>query len=227
MSIQDLRYAVRSLSRAPGFAVAVILTLGLGIGANTAIFSVVRGVLLKPLPYHDAGRLVMVWSENPQAGGAATPVSPADFDDLRSMSRSFAGMDYALSFIVRTAVVGHGEEGLLHVSRVGAGLLDVLAAPVQLGRRFTEGERGVAVLSDHAWRARFASDPTIVGRRVQLYGNETLEIVGVAAPGFAFPYRSMLGASGIATPPVADARIKTSSDQPKRNPANRPQPSRR
>jgi predicted permease len=211
----DLRAAVRSLAAARGFTALAVFALALGIGANGAIFSVVRGVLLKPLPYHDAGRLVMVWSENPQAGGAVAPVSPADFDDLRSMSRSFAGMDYALSFIVRTAVVGHGEEGLLHVSRVGSGLLDVLGAPVQLGRRFAEGERDVAVLSDHAWRARFAADPTIVGRRVQLYGNETLEIVGVAAPGFAFPYRSMLGASGIATPPVADLWVPMPLDAPR------------
>ena len=126
----DLRAAVRSLAAARGFTALAVFALALGIGANGAIFSVVHGVLLKPLPYHDADRLTMIWSANPQAGGAAAPVSPADFDDLRSMSQSFVGMDYALSFIVRTALVGHGEEGLLHVSRVGAGLLDVLGAPV-------------------------------------------------------------------------------------------------
>lgn len=213
--LHDVRAAVRALAAARGFTALAVAALALGIGANGAIFSVVRGVLLKPLPYQDASRLVMVWSENPQAGGAATPVSPADFDDLRTMSRSFAGMDYALSFIVRTAAVGRGEDGLLHVSRVGDGLLDVLGAPVQLGRRFGAGERDVAVLSDHAWRVRFAADPTIVGRRIQLYGNETLEIVGVAAPGFAFPYRSMLGASAIATPPVADLWVPMPLDAPR------------
>jgi len=213
--LNDLRAAIRALAAARGFAALAILALALGIGANGAIFAVVNGVLLKPLPYRDADRLVMVWSENPQAGGAATPVSPADFEDLRAMSRSFAGMEYALSFIVRTAAVGHGDAGLLHVSRVGDGLLDLLGAPVQLGRRFGAGERDVAVLSDHAWRVRFAGDPTIVGRRLRLYGNETLEIVGVASPGFAFPYRSMLGASGIATPPMADLWVPMPLDAPR------------
>ena len=109
-SLHDLRAAVRSLAAARGFTALAVFALALGIGANGAIFSVVHGVLLKPLPYRDADRLVMLWSANPQAGGAAAPLSPADFDDLRAMSRSFAGMDYALSFIVRTALVGHGED---------------------------------------------------------------------------------------------------------------------
>lgn len=213
--LRDLRAAMRALLAARGFTALAVAALALGIGANGAILSVVGGVLLKPLPYPDPDRLVMIWSTNPQAGGAPAPVSPADLDDLRTMSRSFAAMDYALAFMVRTALVGRSDEGLLHVSRVGGGLLDVLGAPVQLGRRFRDGERDVAVLSDQAWRIRFGADPAVIGRRIQLYGNETLEIVGVAAPGFLFPYRSMLGASGITTPAVTDLWVPMPLDGPR------------
>ena len=139
--LRDLRAAMRALLAARGFTALAAAALALGIGANGAILSVVGAVLLKPLPYHDPDRLVMIWSTNPQAGGAPAPVSPADLEDLRTMSRSFAAMDYALAFMVRTALVGQSDEGLLHVSRVGGGLLDVLGAPVQLGRRFRDGER--------------------------------------------------------------------------------------
>jgi hypothetical protein len=151
----DLRAAVRSLTAARGFTLLAVAALALGIGANGAIFSVVNAVLLKPLPYRDADRLVMAWSENPQAGGAANVLSAANFTDLRQMSRSFAAMDYALAFMIRSAIVGEGDQGLLGVARVGDGMLELLGATPQIGRLFGAGERGVAVLSDAAWRGRF------------------------------------------------------------------------
>jgi len=213
--LHDLRTAVRALFASRGFTGLAVLALALGIGANAAIFSMVHGVLLEPLPYHDAGRLVMIWSENPQAGGAPAPLAPADIDELRAMSRSFSAMEHALAFIVRAPIVGSEDRGLLHIARVGPTMLDVLGAPLQLGRRFGAGDTAVAVLSDHAWRARFGADPAILGRRLPLYGNETLEIVGVAAPGFTFPYRSMLGASGIATPPRVDLWVPMPLEGPR------------
>jgi predicted permease len=211
----DLHTAVRSLLAARGFTALAVLALALGIGANSAIFTVVDGVLLKPLPYREADRLVMVWNTNPQAAGAAAPLSPADVVDLRAMSRSMAAMDYGLAFVVRSALAGRGDQGLVHVSRVGSGLLDVLGAPIALGRRFGEGDRDVAVISDRAWRTWFGADPAIVGRRLQLAGNETLEIVGVAAPGFTFPYRSMLVASGVAAPPSVDLWVPMPLEGPR------------
>jgi putative ABC transport system permease protein len=213
--LRDLRTAARGLLAARGFTVLAVAALALGIGANSAIFAVVNGVLLKPLPYRDADRLVMVWNTNPQAGGAAAPLTPADFADLRAMNQSMAAMDYALAFVIRSALAGRGDQGLLHVSRVGSRLLEVLGAPIALGRRFGDGERDVAVISDRAWRVWFGADPAIVGRRLLLAGNETVEVVGVAAPGFTFPYRSMLVASGGATPPSVDLWVPMPLDGPR------------
>ena len=189
--------------------------LALGIGANGAIFAVVNGVLLKPLPYRDADRLVMVWSENPRAGGAPSPLSPADFTDLRTMSRAFSAMDYALAFVVRSAVAGREDAGMLLISRVGDGMLTLLGTAPQLGRVFGTGERDVAVLSDAAWRGHFGADPAIVGRRLALSATETLEIVGVAAPDFGFPYRSMLGPAGLATPQAIDLWVPMPLEGPR------------
>ncbi|MCC6987800.1 MAG: ABC transporter permease, partial [Acidobacteria bacterium] len=202
--MHDLRAAGRALAASRGFTLLAVLALALGIGANGAIFTVVNAVLLKPLPYRDPGRLVMVWSENPQTPGQPNVLSPADFADLRAMSRSFSAMEFALSFLVRVGVTGREDEGLLTVSRVGASLLDLLGVQPQLGRVFGRDERGVAVLSDAAWRSRFGGDPGVIGRRLTVSGNETLEIVGVAPPAFAFPYRSMLGASAAAAQQPVD-----------------------
>ena len=202
--LHDLRAAARALMAARGFTALAIIALALGIGANGAIFAVVDGVLLKPLPYRDADRLVMVWSENPQTGGAPNVLSAANFTDIKAMSRSFAAIDYALSFMIRAAIIGEGDQGLLAVARVGDGMLELLGARPQLGRLFGPGDRGVAVLSDATWRGRFGADPAVVGRRIVLSGNESLEIVGVAAAGFAFPHRSMLGPASVGSPQASD-----------------------
>ena len=213
--LRDLRAAVRALAAARGFTALAILALALGIGANGAIFAVVNGVLLKPLPYRDAERLVMIWGESPQQPGAPNIVSAANFADLREMSRSFSAMDYAASFMIRAALAGQEDQGLVNVSRTGAGMLALLGAEMQLGRMFAAGERGVAVLSDSAWRARFGADPSVIGRRITLSGSEALDIIGVAAPEFVFPYRSMLGPAGNATRQATDLWVPMPLEGPR------------
>ncbi len=213
--MHDVRAAVRSLAHARAFAALAVLALALGIGANGAIFTVVNGVLLKPLPYRDADRLVMLWSRNPQMGGAANVVSPGDYEDLRAMSRSFEAVEYALSFMVRLGIIGRESDGLLNTARVSDGALQLLGVTPQAGRIFGKGERGVAVLSDAAWRGRFGADPGIVGRSLTMSGNETLQIVGIAPPGFVFPYRSMLGPGAPIANQTADLWVPMPMEGPR------------
>ena len=200
----DLTAAVRGLTSARAFTALTVLALGLGLGANSAVFAVVNGVLLKPLPYAAPERLAMLWSENPRAPGETNPLSPANFDDLRRMSRSFEALDYALSFLVRVAVNGQEDQGVLQVMRVGPTLLDLLGLRPQLGSTIAADARDVAVISDRAWRTRFGADPGVIGRRIVVSGNETLTIVGVAPPEFVFPLRDMLWQAGTTTPQAAD-----------------------
>ncbi|MGE0816687.1 MAG: ABC transporter permease [Vicinamibacterales bacterium] len=200
----DLTAAARGLASARAFTALTVLALALGLGANGAVFTVVSGVLLRPLPYPAPERLAMLWSENPRAAGETNPLSPANFDDLRRMSTSFESLDYALSFLVSVAVEGQEDQGVVQVMRVGPRLLDVLGFQPQLGRGIDPDDRDVAVLSDRAWRTRFGGDPGVVGRRLRVSGNETLTIVGVAPPGFVFPLRDMLWHASPTAPQVAD-----------------------
>ncbi len=203
----DVRYALRLARQTPLFVLLTVLALGLGIGANTAIYSVVRGVLLRPLPYHDPDRLVMVWSQNPSEGRARNVVSPANFVDYRALTRSFDGMESMLSFLVRLAIAGQESEGPFSVLRCGDGLLGVLGRPAAIGRTFAAGERDVMVLADGFWRRRFGGDPAVVGRQLTLSGGETVTVIGVMPPGFVFPYRTMLPPSGANDGSTADAWV--------------------
>lgn len=200
----DVTAAVRGLASARSFTALTVLALALGLGANSAVFAVVNGVLLKPLPYAQPERLAMLWSENPRMGGQTNPLSPANFDDLRRMSHSFEALEYALSFNVRAAIEGREDQGVVQIMRVGPTMLDLLGLQPQLGRSMMPGDRDVAVLSDHAWRARFGADPSVVGRRIALSGNEALTIVGVASEAFVFPLRDMLWQPGTTTSAAVD-----------------------
>jgi putative ABC transport system permease protein len=182
-AIQDLRYAVRLLARSPGFTIVAALTLALGIGANAALFSVVHGVLLKPLPYPEPDRLVRVFEESPP-DVPEFPVSPGGFLELRNRTRGFD----ALAAYQRSDLQLGGERPeQLRAMRVTAGFFQLLGFQPLFGRDVTRDDEmpersRVAILSHAIWVRRFGSDPAIVGKTVTLSG-ETFEIVGVLPAG--------------------------------------------
>jgi putative ABC transport system permease protein len=188
----DIRFTLRQAARAPAFTLLAVLALALGIGANSAVFSVVNGVLLRPLPYDEPERLVMVWSDNRNEGRALNVVSPANFADYRDRNRTFAAMDYALSFMMRLTVKGEEDAPPVWALRTGSTLLSILGREALLGRIYTAGERGVAVVSHAYWQNRLGGDPSAIGRTLTMSA-EQVTIVGVMPPDFAFPYRSMFG----------------------------------
>ena len=185
--LQDLRYAVRSLLRRPGFAAVVVLTLALGIGANTAIFSVVNAVLLRPLPYADPERLVMVWGRYADFGRTST--SLPDFVDWKAGATSFAQMAARHNAVFN--LTGDGEPEQLTADRVTANFFPTLGVRPQLGRAFLPeeekvgGDDDVVVLSHGLWQRRFGGDPRIVGREVTLSGRP-FTVIGVAPRDFRF-----------------------------------------
>jgi putative ABC transport system permease protein len=186
--LHDVRYALRSLAKAPGFTAIVVLTLALGIGANTAIFSVLNAVLLRPLPFADPDRLVVVRETYGQ--GQTGSVSGPNLLDWRERSRGFAGL--AAIRASSRALAGDGEPEEVFIAMVTADFFQVLGVAPALGRGFAPGEdRGtgtVAVLSDGLWRGRYGADPAILGRTIQLSGRP-YTVIGVAPPGFDYPGR--------------------------------------
>ncbi len=187
-TIQDLRYALRMLRISPGFAAIAILTLALGIGANTAIFSVVDSILLRPLPYNDPAGLVMVWENNSQHPAPHNTVSPPDFLDWQSRNSVFAEM--SALFDQRANLIGNGVPQEVVVQDVSANFFSVLGVNPILGPGFTaeNGKKGhddVVILSYGFWKERFAGDPEIIGKPVVLNGHP-LTVVGVAPQDFTW-----------------------------------------
>jgi putative ABC transport system permease protein len=184
----DARYALRLLVRAPGFACVAVLTLALGIGANTAIFSVVRSVLLAPLPFADPDRLVSVWHAYPPTLPRAA-VSVPGYDDLRAATDLFAGV--AAFFTSNQNLTGRGEPERLLVVRATSSFQPVLGIQVARGRWFTAaedvpGDSSVVVLSDGLWRRRFGGDAAILGRVIDL-NDRPHQVIGIAAAAATFP----------------------------------------
>jgi putative ABC transport system permease protein len=186
---QDARYGARMLRKNAGFTMVIVLTLALGIGANTAIFSVVSAVLLQPLPYKDSGRLVQVWEKNPKRGFPQFSVSPPDFLDWKEQNHSFeqmaaiVGGDYTLT--------GVGEPSRLHGVDVSTNLFSLLETQVQLGRDFLPGEdkpgaAPVVIISNELWQGRLGGDPNVLGKTLIL-DSKPCTIVGVMPPGFHYP----------------------------------------
>ena len=185
---QDLRNGLRNLARYRGYSVVVLFTLALGIGANTAIFSVVNGVLLQPLPYPNRDRLVMIWERSPQHPQVHNVISPANFLDWRAQNHVFLRMS-ALGWDIST-LTGQGDPESLRGRDVSAPFFDMLGARAALGRTFTEqddmpGAPPVVVISNGLWKRRFASDPAIIGRAITL-DDKPFTVVGVMPPDFRF-----------------------------------------
>lgn len=183
---QDVRFALRMLRKSPGFTTVAVLTLALGIGANTAIFSIVDAVLLKPLPYKNPGQLVVIWETNPKRGNVHNVVSPANFLDWQTQNRVFEDMAYLGDS--RTTLTGTGTPEQLDVQYVSTNFFDVLGVKPILGHAFTPingraGNDNVVVLSYGFWTEKFGSDPSIIGKKIELNGQSNT-ILGVAPKGF-------------------------------------------
>src|SRR5580700_4243135 len=185
--LKDLRYSLRTLYKAPGFTIVALLVLALGIGANTAIFSVVNSVVLRPLPYPAADRLALIWETDLKDGIQREGPSAPNFLDWREQSQSFEEM--ALLEVGTGTVTGEGEPEQITGLRVTTNFLSMLGARTVLGRGFTAAEGAgqarfpVAVLSNGYWKRRFGSDPRIIGRTFIL-NSEPYTVIGVLTPDF-------------------------------------------
>src|SRR3954471_8444433 len=194
--LRDIRYALAMMRRNPGFTTAGLLTLALGIGATTAVFSVVYGVLLRPLPYPGAGRLVRMSEEHP---GAVSPLRGPMLSNLTYYAWSAAPRtieQFAAYSPSAYTVTRDGESTRLEGASVTPSLFTMLGETPAVGRFLRDddaktGAAAVAVLSDRGWRERFSADPSIVGRGVDIDGKPAT-IVGIARPGLAFPDRDAL-----------------------------------
>ncbi|HEU4631291.1 MAG TPA: ABC transporter permease, partial [Gemmatimonadaceae bacterium] len=192
--LQDLRYGWRGLLRSPGFTIVAVLTLALGIGATTAIFSVVDAVVLRPLPYPDAERITMVWMDNQRMGMHEDIHSWPNYAAYRDQNHTFT--DIAAYVPAGFNLTGACDGGACEPERVVAAastadLFAVLGVGPRLGRAFTAAEEepgsdDVAVISHGLWTRLFAGDPGVIGRTIRLNGRERT-VVGVMPPGFAFP----------------------------------------
>ena len=185
--LTDLRYSARTLFKMPGFTVVALLVLALGIGANTAIFSVVNSVVLRPLPYPNSDRLALIWETDLKDGIKREGPSAPNFFDWQEQSQSFEEM--ALLEVGTGTITGEGEPEQVTGLRVTTNFLSMLGARTVLGRNFTAAEGAgqarypVAVLANEFWKRRFGSDPHVIGRVFTL-NSEPYTVIGVLAPDF-------------------------------------------
>src|SRR5262245_51691006 len=208
----DLKYALRMLRRRPAFLAAAIGTLALGIGANTAIFTVISSVLLRPLPYPKADRLALVWQRLPQL--PQIRVSYPDYLDWRERTRTFTGLavfNPSRSF----TLTGDGEPERVPGALISANLFEVAGVPPALGRAPTAAEDRpggdpVVGLSDGLWRRRSGADPDAIGASLTVDGR-TCRIVGVMPATFEFPARAQLW---VPVGPIADGSMMNRGNHP-------------
>ena len=191
---QDLRYAARTLRNNPGFTAVATLTLALGIGANTAIFSIVNATVLRPLPYKDSSRIVTFHTRTSMFPAFTLPLTWPVFQEVRSQATPLE--EATAYWQTDRTLTGRDQPQVLPVTAVSSGFFEELGGRADIGRLFSEqdhqpGQDRVAVISDALWHARFANDPAVTGRQLVL-DKETYTIIGVAAKGFAFPEGSQV-----------------------------------
>lgn len=189
--LADLKFAFRRLGKSPGFATTVLLTLAIGIGANTAVFSVINGVLLKPLPYPDSGQLVALWLNAPGAGGLANfssglQLSPSMYFTFSEQNRTFQSM--GIWTPGNASVTGVAEPELVRTEMISDGVLQTLDVPPAVGRWLAQADQDphggkTVVLSYGYWQRRFDGDGSVIGRVIQVDA-QSREIVGVMPRGF-------------------------------------------
>ncbi len=191
--LHDLRHGVRLLRRAPGFSAVAVAALAIGIGANTAMFSVINALLIQPLPYPDADRLAIVWEHNIPRDNRSNVVSPGNFIHWREMNGAFEDLA-AVSMTLPMTLTAGGEPEELRAQLVTTGFFPILQVQPALGRVFTSEENQpgsrVVVISDRLWRRRFNGDPSIIQRSITLQGLPNT-VVGVMPPGFSFLDRTV------------------------------------
>jgi len=183
---QDARYAVRALRRTPVFTITALATLALGIGATTAVFSVVYGVLLRPLPYADPDRLVQIWEQSTRTGDEKNPVSVLNYQDWTTQTRAFSAMAaYAYN---RYTLSGRGDAESVQGSQLYGNAFGVLGVKPLAGRPITseDARQDVVVLSEGLWRRRYGADPSILGTSIRMNG-EPYTVVGIMPASFSFP----------------------------------------
>ena len=197
--IQDVRYALRLCARSPAFTAVAVLALAIGIGANTAIFTIVNAALIEPLPFRDPSRLVALWETNARRPGKPNVVAPANFLRWQARTQSFDAM--AALFDGRVNLTSGGQPEELTIEYVTADFFDVIGVSPIVGRTFTADERydpdaTVTILSSELWQRRFGGDPSIVGRVIRLNDRPTT-VVGIMPSGA----RLQLKSGGLATKP--------------------------
>jgi len=185
--LKDIRYGLRTLAKNPGFTMVAVLTLALGIGANTAIFSVVESVLLRPLPYPQPGNLVQIWNTYPPQVPRAA-LSPGDYADWRQQNASFSEMGCYAHISQGFNLTGEGEPQRVLGSYASAGLFPLLGIRLAAGRYFIAeedraGSSPVVILSHHLWQSRFGGDAAVIGRTIKL-DNQRYTVVGVLPADF-------------------------------------------
>ncbi|MBA2340751.1 MAG: ABC transporter permease, partial [Pyrinomonadaceae bacterium] len=186
--IHDLRYALRMMRRSPGFTAVAVVTLALGVGANTAIFSLVSAVLFRPLNYHEPDRLVMVWEDESAAGFPRETPAAGNYADWKAQNQVFA--DMAALELRSFNLTGDSEPEKISAFGVTANFFSLLGVQAALGRGFLAeedkpGANKVAVISHSLWQSRYGGERSIVGRNI-LLNNEPYTVVGVMPAGFQF-----------------------------------------
>src|SRR5215471_3493574 len=188
--LRDLRFAARSFAKSPGFTAAAVLSLALGIGANTIVFSIVSALLLRPLPYRDANRLVILWNTSPGLGITQDWFSTAQYFDIKNGHKGLE--EVALAIGGRYNLTGQGDPIRVGVVRTSSNLLPMLGERAEQGRLFTAEEDSVgrpatAILGYGIWVRHYGADPHMIGRSITING-QPYEVVGIMPRTFSLPH---------------------------------------